>query len=244
MPLPQTSASTVKPQQPPQPQSLDERAKKAGVDFNKAPSDQKVDDDQNPERLFSLRFKPYLTPQDLESVAETKKVDDENERRYAFNQTQEALLKVLFARAGHTNWKLQKPCVYNTRAVELWGRKIREPSYERLAAVELLAKRGRFPIKDYAIEKAVDLAEEAVINDFIDDQRKKAARHSIRELLPKDHHFTCNCNYTWDGKSKTCSGTSPNAKLAQVCWRTVDNFHFLEPKFEIYCPVPGETANG
>lgn len=221
--------------------SLDERAKKAGVDFKAAPTETKVDDDLNPERVFALRYKPYLTPKDLESVAETKQVDDENERRYAFNQTQEAILKVLFARAGHTNWRLQKPCVYNVRALELWGRKIREPSYQKLAAIELLAKRGRFPIKDYALDKAVDIAEEAVINDFIEEQRKKVnARHSLRDKLPNDHHLVCNCNYNWDGKSKTCSGTKPGGKLAQVTWRTVDDFHFLEPKFEIYCPLQGE----
>lgn len=223
---------------------IHEKAKAMGINLDATDLEAKVVDDGNPERIFSFKYKPYLQPADQDSVEETKKADDENQKRYAFNQTQESVIKVVMARLGQSNWKLVKPGTFNERAVELWGRKIREPSFMTLAAVELLAKRGKFPIKDYPMDKACDLAEETVIADFLTTQRQKPAsyRVDINAFLPKDHLTRCNCCGTWDGKSKTCAGSLPSAQKASVTWRTAEDFHFLAPVFEVYVPPDGALA--
>lgn len=212
---------------------LEERAKKLGIDPN---ARDVIVDDGNLDREFRLRFKPYIEPKDIDSVAETAATDKENEERYKFNLTQMPVLNILLARML-CNWKLSKPPNFNTRALGLWKTKINEPAYKTVEAVKLLATNGKFAVKDYAIEEAAKLADDFVVKRFLEEQTAKTNVHiSIRELasVPKDHHQVCDCNYTWDGKSPTCASRNGKRRL-RLTWRTKDDHHFLNPQFEPFC---------
>ncbi len=123
--------------------NLDERAKKTGID----PTAREVlVDDGNPERVFTLKFKPYTEPVNIDSIEETQAVDKENDARYQFNLTQMPTLSILLGRMKN-NWKPAKPPNYYDRAYNLWKTKINEPSFKTIEAVKMLAKRGKFPIQ-------------------------------------------------------------------------------------------------
>jgi hypothetical protein len=210
---------------------LDERAKKTGIDPN---AREVLVDDGNPERSFTLKFKPYVEPKDIDSVDETRQVDAENEARYQFNLTQMPVLSILLGRMKN-NWKPPKAPVYADRAYNLWKTKINEPAFKTLEAVKLLASRGQFAVKDYAIEDAAKLADDVVIKEFLEEQQRKPAttRIQIRDVcgVSKDHHQVCDCNYTWDGRSQFCMGRNPQRRI-RMTWRTQQEHHFLKPLFE------------
>lgn len=96
--------------------SLDERAQKSGVDRNV----KEAEDNGDPERVFQFKIKPYIEPKDIDSVDETRQVDEENTRRYEFNMTQLPTLSIVFKRAGVANFKLAKPPNYHDRAKQLY----------------------------------------------------------------------------------------------------------------------------
>lgn len=129
---------------------LEERAKKTGIDPN-APREV-VADDGSVDRVFQVRFKPYLEPKNIDSVEETLATDKENEARYQFNQTQMPVLSVLLARMK-CNWKLGKPPNFYDRAYGLWKKKINETEFKTLEAVKMLAARGRYAVKDYKVSR-------------------------------------------------------------------------------------------
>lgn len=212
--------------------NLDERAKKSGIDPNA--KDAIGEDDGSPDRIFSIHFKPYIEPKDIDSREETEAVDRENKLRYEYNLTQMPLLNVLLKRMN-CSYKLAKPPLYYERANLLWTNKINEPSYKTVEAIRFMAKRGRYAGKDYPIEEAVKQAEDAAIQDFLEEKRRSTTPVSVKDIsgVPKDHHMTCNCNYMWDGKSSTCMNRGvPPARALRLTWRTCDDFHFLVPKFE------------
>jgi len=210
---------------------LDERAKKTGIDPN---ARDVLIDDGNPTRTFSLQFKPYIEPKNIDSCEDTKQTDAENELRYQFNLTQMPVLNVLLGRMKN-NWKLPKPPNFYDRAYGLWKAKINEPAFKTVEAVKMLAtQQGRFAVKDYPLDDAARLADEHVVSQFLTEQTKKInTRISIRDIagVPKDHHLACDCNYIWDGKSTHCIGTNHLRRL-RMTWRTQAEHHFLNPLFE------------
>jgi hypothetical protein len=214
--------------------NLDERAKKTGIDPN---ARDVLVDDGSPDRVFTLRFKPYIEieAKDQDSLVETKRIDAENQARYEFNVTQMPTLNILLARMKN-NWKLPKPPVYYDRAYNLWKQRINEPAFKTVEAVRFLAERGKFAVKDYPIDDAAKLADDTVIAEFLAEQQRKpvTTRINIRDAagVPKDHHQVCDCNYMWDGKSQACMGRrDPNRRL-RMTWRTQQDHHFLNPLFE------------
>ena len=97
--------------------------------------------------------------------------------------------------------------------------------YKQLKAIEFLAARRRYPVKDYPFETAVDQAEETVIREFVEEQnRRQGRRIDLHDLpgVPQDHHLRCDCNYVWDGKGRFCMASAqvPEANRLKITWRT------------------------
>lgn len=219
--------------------NLHERAAAAGIDLTKR-AVETDDDNGDPARLFKIIYMPYLEPVDIDSIDETKRIDVENEKRYAFNQTQFAEIKILLRRLGLRSVdRVPKPGLYHERAHNIWLQRIYDPAYKTLKAVEYLHARGLHPFTDYKLEEASELADETSMIEFANVQKQKTSqRIDIRSMAPKDHHLVCNCNYTWDGVSQTCAGTrSPVEARLQVRWKMGSDddvkrpYHFLNPVF-------------
>lgn len=216
--------------------NLEDRAKKSGVDVNA----KEAEDDLNPERVFTFRYKPFLEPKDADSVDETVSVDAENKRRYEFNCTQVPLIQHALKRMA-CNWKIPKPPVYSDRAKQLYMQKINEPAFKTLEAIKFCHKRGKTLFKDYQEpSQAVTLALEMVDREWLEQAKERVRKQpnftvDIKEApgVPANHHQVCSCQYRWNGVTPHCAGQTD--RRVRMTWRTKDDHHFLQPSYEAFC---------
>jgi hypothetical protein len=217
---------------------LEGRAKKCGIDLNA----KEAEDDLNPDRVFTFRYKPYLEPKDADSVEETERVDAENKVRYEYNTTQIPLIQHALKRMA-CNWKIPKPPIYGDRARLLYTQRINEPAFKTLEAIKFCHARGKTLFKDYDDPvKAITLALELSDAAWLASAKKRAEtnpayRIAIRDApgVPKNHHEVCNCNYTWNGVTPHCAGTPRDLlRRLRITWRSKDDHHFLQPSYEAF----------
>ncbi len=190
----------------------------------------------NDAKIFQVGFMSYIEPDDTEDLDETKKVDKQNDERYAFNEKHLPKIQVLLKRMKLSEkWKLPKPPAYHKRAMEIWEAKIEQTDYKNLLAVEWLAKHNSpwYPVKDYPVKDAGDKADKLALEDFlfkVNERVRKGQLIDISKISPPNHLVNCSCKTKWDGISKTCKG----GKL-RLCWITNEDHHFLHPSIQPSC---------
>ncbi len=182
-----------------------------------------------------MQYVAYDSPKVHTDVDECVRVDAVNAVRHKENETSIPAINALLKNMGLQAFRNPAPQEYAKNARRLYQRKIREPDYKTLMAVEALAKdktEPRYPVRDYAMSDAVEFAELACLRAFIDGGYR--APVDISALLPRGHAEHCNCDGLWDGVSAECAGTRrrrPEA-AARVCWRADEKLHhFMDPHY-------------
>jgi hypothetical protein len=257
-PPPPKQAEEVVQHEPGAKVGIEERAKKAGVEFvtsGTTPASLLTPDDlvmDDPDFEFRFKLLPYVEPATkelMDDLDETRRVDEENKRRHTLNSDPRAgtstyaQVRLLMRRLGNQDYKFPMPITYHDRARSLWLKRIQDKNYQTVEAVRFLYEKSggtRVPIRDFPLEDATRLANDLCIQQFIEEKKSATGGMiDVRHLAPKDHHLVCDCNYKWNGYSKTCAGVnSAAASRLKLSWRVSDtDFTFLNPKFEI-CLVP------
>ena len=109
-----------------------------------------------------MQYVAYDSPKVHTDVDECVRVDAVNAVRHKENETSIPAINALLKNMGLQAFRNPAPQEYAKNARRLYQRKIREPDYKTLMAVEALAKdktEPRYPVRDYAMSDAVEFAE-------------------------------------------------------------------------------------
>lgn len=183
-------------------------------------------------KASTIAFERYLVPEDADDLDEARRIDAENARRHVANTQRMPAINGLLRDMGLVEYRNPKPCSYYETALDRHGRRIREPDYKTVKAVEWLAQRTPplYPVRDYPVNKAAALADKMAMEAEVRRLQQTKSTYDITELVAPDHAKQCDCGNRWDGRSATCAGRVRKGTAARVCWRVdEDKHHFLDP---------------
>ena len=189
------------------------------------------------ERELRLKYLPFLVPNDENDIEEAKRVDKENARRYAVNKQHETDIQTLLKNMNLPVQRVPHPSPYEENARARFSKHIRRPEVKSLLAVEWLAtNRKQYPVKDYAVKEAADMADAESAYDYVHEYRRQHPLISLENVpgATSEHARMCGCNLRWDGESETCN--QPKGKRGvqplRVRWMQKKEHHFLDPHVE------------
>lgn len=178
-----------------------------------------------------LDWKQYLEPADKTNLEECQSIDRYNNGVFIYNNSVapeiNALLDLI---GGCQHVQVRRAPNYYSEAKRRWTKKLWEPEFRMLKAVEwLYTKKKLVAIRDFKLVDGPDLADQLAFEMERDRllkemQDTEALGINITAAVGEGHRHNCTCDNFWDGVSERCLGKGPRIK-----WVSLKGHHFLKP---------------
>jgi hypothetical protein len=180
-----------------------------------------------------LDWRQYLKPHDIKNFDDCQKIDQYNHAVYQFNNAMLPRVNELMKKLGLNPKHCDAPTKYVPIYKANYEKMLFNDEFRLLKAIEYLARREKYPIRDYRLGDEAEVKAVPVQADDIamEEEIQRLVTHygeegiDISVAAGKGHKNNCTCENRWDGRSERCMGEG-----IRLRWRKLKDHHFLRPR--------------
>ena len=168
-----------------------------------------------------------MKPHDTRDFDDCRKIDTYNRSVFEHNNAMLPKVNELLRKLGRNTMNCDAPPKHLPIAKAKYEDLLFNDEFRMLKGIEYLAQGGIYPVKDYEItdapEMADDDAEKREISRLVEDAGDEYI--DISPAVGITHKSNCTCENRWDGVSERCVGEG-----VRLRWRRLKDHHFLRPR--------------